>query len=114
MKKDLIINVKKKYFQSILNESKTVEGRINKGKFQKINKGDLVSFCSGDNRLSARIVEKKIYKSFENMINQEGISSLLPDVSSVEQGIEIYNSFPGYQEEVKKYGCVAFRLQVIK
>ena len=47
MKKDLIINVKEKYFQSILNESKTVEGRINKGKFQKINKGDLVSLCSG-------------------------------------------------------------------
>lgn len=49
------------------------------------------------------------------MLLSEGVKNMLPflDAEDLEQGIKVYESFPG-AERVKKFGCVAIGIKVIK
>ena len=60
---------------------KTVEGRLNKGKFKNIKGGDIITFTNPLTKksIALKVESIKEYKSFENMISMEGIKHVLPD-----------------------------------
>ena len=64
---------------------------------------------------STKIIDKKIYGSFKEAINETGYENLLPNATSKEEAIKIYNAFDNgnYENDAKKYGVVRFTLQVI-
>jgi len=106
--------VQKRYFDLILEGKKTVEGRLNQKKYQKIKVGDLVSFKSSEpsDPLSFCIIrEKKIYRTFKDMLEAEGMENCLPDASSLDEAISIYHAFPGYREKSPLLGVIAFKLE---
>jgi len=92
--------------------------RVNDEKRQQMNVGDIWKFKHAvDETLpqyNTRIIDKKIYKSFEEAINETGYEKLLPNAKSKDEAIKIYNAFDNgnYELDAKKYGVVCFRLQV--
>ncbi len=50
------------------------------------------------------------YATVGEMLESEGLENLVPGCKSIEEGIEVYLGFPGYEERVKKYGIYAIGL----
>ena len=99
------------YFNLIKNRSKTAELRIFDEKRRKYKTNDLWIFnnraCEGET-ITVIIKKIKIYSSFEDAIIDDDKNCLLPNVETVDEAVEIYNSFPGYKEKSETEGVVRF------
>lgn len=105
------IPIKKQYFDFIANGKKTVEGRIYSHPFTKATKGDVVTFINQSQKVTCKITEIVKYKSFKDMLDKEGVRNCLPDISTVDEGVKIYHSIPGYEDKAKKFGVIAVRIE---
>jgi ASC-1-like (ASCH) protein len=107
------------YYEYIRDGIKIYEMRVNDEKRQKMNIGDIWKFNHvHDETLPSyhtKIIDKKIYKSFEEAIEETGYEKLLPNATSKEESITIYNTFDNgnYEKDAKKYGVVRFSLEVM-
>jgi ASC-1-like (ASCH) protein len=105
------------YLKWLADGTKTAEGRVNTPSRKKMRVGDYI-FLFDDDRdqnIYGQIEFKHEYKTFKDMLLNEGVKNMLPFLESkdLEQGIKIYEDFPG-SERVKKFGCVAIGIEVIK
>jgi len=103
--------VQKTYLDALKNGSKTWEGRIHDMKAKHIKVGDFIRF---NKRLRTEVVERRTYKTFEEMLKDIGIEQLLPGCESMETAVETYRNFPRYREDEATYGCIAFRIKESK
>lgn len=106
------LHIQKKYFDYIKSGLKTVEGRIASKSLKAVNAGDTILFECSDLLVSCRVIQKYIYRSFEEMLNDQGLQNCLPSVTDVAVGIEIYRSFPNYRELETKNGVIAFKIEL--
>lgn len=107
--------IRQPYLNDIKAGYKTVEGRINRGRFSQLRPGDKVKFYDAENPhdyIICTITGIQVYPTFFEMLRSEGLQKMIPDVTSLEEGIAIYESFPGYRENVEKYGALALRLKI--
>jgi len=104
-----IIHVNEPYFTHLANESKKVEGRLNKDKFSEMNVGDelFVNDC-----LTLSIVGKKIYKTFREMIAKEGLNNVIPGAKSIDEAESVYYGFYTVKDE-SLFGVVAIEVVVV-
>ena len=58
---------------------------------------------------NAIITELSYYNNFKEAIEEVGVKKVLPNAKSLKDAVEIYNSFPGYKENSKKYGVLRVR-----
>ena len=107
-----IINIHKKepYHSMVINGLKTVEGRLNKGKFAEIEIGDVLMMRPENKRF--RVVGKRRYKTFKEMLEAEGIKNVLPDKNNIEEATKVYKKFYKKSQE-NKYGALAIRIKRI-
>lgn len=103
------------WFDLIASGQKTIEGRINNNKYNKLKNGDIIKLTKCDNidnyiMLSIDSVQK--YNSFKEMIESETLEKLLPGVSDIEEGIKIYRKFYNPEIELEK-GVIAIRIKLV-
>lgn len=117
---DVVLNV----YYDLLEGSKEVETRSPdpskpEKDYGKIVEGDSLIFhlvndsfkrVSESEKLAFKAGNIRKYNSIEEMLETENIKSILPDVHSKEEALEIYYSFPGYKERIAKYGIIAIDL----
>eukprot|EP00897_Mesotaenium_endlicherianum_P003379 jgi/Mesen1/3069/ME000180S02296 len=84
-----------------LGGEKTIEGRCNVGAYCRLQPGDLLLVNSSLHLLVQRVHP---YASFGDMLVAEGVASVLPGVTSVEEGVAVYRRF--YSEEKEACGGV--------
>lgn len=109
------------YYEYIRDGVKIFEMRVNDEKRKKMQVGDIWNFTHNSlpitetPKYSTKIIEKKLYNSFEDAIIETGYNRLLPNATSNEEAIKIYNAFGdgAYEREAKQYGVVRFTLQFI-
>jgi ASC-1-like (ASCH) protein len=104
------INVQEPYYSFIINGQKNVEGRLNKGKFASIEKGDILILVPGNEKF--KVIHKNIYKSFHDMIKLEGIKNIIPDKTTIDEAVNVYYNFYTKKEE-RKFGVVAIKIERI-
>lgn len=112
--KNHTIPLKIQYLNQIISGRKTVEGRIDTGMMKGVKEGDTVSFFSGNTRVSCRVTKVNKYRSFSEMLQSEGVSKCLADVTDLNAGIRVYHSIPKYQERAAQFGVLAWQLEVIR
>lgn len=112
----LNLSLKQQYFDAVKAGLKTVEGRLNRPRFKYLQPGMKISFTATNTHevIECTIVELIIYPSFEAMLTSAGLKNMLPEICTIAEGIALYESFPGYKEEVEKFGVLAIRLHVSK
>ncbi|MEA3304244.1 MAG: isomerase [Patescibacteria group bacterium] len=76
----LDFGVQEPYKSYILSGEKTIEGRLNKGKFKAINIGDILEFDTGE---KFELINKYLYPTFEEMLAREGLKHVLPDKKTI-------------------------------
>ena len=109
-------NMGEPWFSLIKAGLKKVEGRLNVGNVRDMKKGDYITFrnsYSGFARvMRVRITSIGRYKSFEDYLCGEGLENALPTIDSIEEGIAVYRKYFSEEDE-KKYGVAAIRIQVL-
>lgn len=103
------INVQEPYFSFIKEGKKTVEGRLNKGKFADIEVGDI---CLVNDDFEVKIIGKRLYKTFQEMIEVEGVEKVIPDANSVEEVVVVYYKFYTKEKEAE-HGVVALEVKKV-
>ena len=112
----LNLTLNKQYFDAIKAGIKTVEGRLNKPKFHTLKPGDPLTFTCKETGevLSCTVTTLHTYPTFETMLQSEGLTNMLPWAKNIQEGVAVYESFPGFKEEVKEVGALAIGVKVSK
>jgi len=104
------INVQEPYLSFILNGQKTIEGRLNKGKFKDLQVGDILLIEQDEKRF---IIERTtIYKSFREMLGKEGIENVVPDKNTLDEAESVYHNFYTKEQE-EEFGVVAIGIKLL-
>lgn len=101
------INVNEPYYSFLVGGEKTIEGRLNKGKFVDIKVGDVLLL---NNNERFEVIGRREYENFKDMLEAEGYKKVLPDKDSLEEAEAVYYEFFTPEQE-KKYGVVAFEVR---
>lgn len=103
---------------------KTIEGRLNRGKFAEYKVGDTVKLRR-DHRnetgvlhdgepdvARVKIVAIRQYSSFLEMVAAEGHERVIPDTHSAEEAAAVYNQYYSSADQAL-YGVLAIELRTI-
>ena len=100
---------------------KTIEGRLNKGKFTDYKVGDTVSLRRDyrdsegvlhdgeSNAALVEIVAIRRYQSFLEMVTTEGYRSVIPSANSAEQAAAMYSQYYSAKDQAE-YGVLAIEI----
>lgn len=104
------------YFEFIKSGRKTIEGRINTPKFENLKPGDKIIFTSHQTQetLSCIVTRINRYADFESMLRYEGVENLLPDITNIKTGVQVYEALPGYKEKVTTFGAISITITCSK
>ena len=115
------IHVSEPWYSLLKSGKKTVEGRLNKGIFEKLEVGDIVVWFTMDKEtrekieFSSEIVDKIKYNTFEKMLETEGLENVLPNhngIKTIEDGVNVYRRW--YSEDMeKKFGVIAIKIKLL-
>lgn len=106
------INVSHPWFDYIKLGKKTIEGRLNKGIFSQIKKDDIIKFVNNDDYVKVRVKNINYYDSFLQYLTLEGLKRTLPDVYTIEEGINIYYKYYTKEQE-KEYRILAIYIELV-
>ncbi|KAK4406262.1 hypothetical protein Sango_0632700 [Sesamum angolense] len=105
---DFKLNVQEPFLSQLSDGLKTIEGRCAVGKFKRFQSGHFLLF---NKCLMAQVQAVQQYASFHEMLEAEGLSKVLPGVTSIEEGVQFYRSF--YSEEKERSnGVLALCLSI--
>lgn len=77
----LYIYIKKhSTFRNIMERRKTIEGRLYRGVFKNLKRGDDIIFCNQNETIKGKVININKYDSFRNMLTKEEIYKILHDV----------------------------------
>lgn len=109
-------NLSEPWFSLIKLKKKRVEGRLNKGDFNKIKIGDIIKFTNNDfgfNReFNVKITKIYDYDTFRDYLENEKLEKCLPGIESIEEGIKVYHNFYSVNDE-NKYKIKAFSIKIV-
>jgi len=100
----------KKNFDEVKSGVKSIETRAGTVKYQPIEVGDTLTFVCGKSRCVKKIVKKFHWPSINAMVKKIDFKKVMPSVDSVEEMKKIYASYPDYEQKIKKYGLLGFKL----
>lgn len=103
------------YFTFLKNGQKTIEGRLQKGKYSLIKPGDYITVYNKDetDHVETIVVDVRKYRSIAEMLKTEQLKKMLPDVKTVDEGMQRYRDIYTKEDE-EKYGAVAIEIKLVK
>lgn len=97
-------------FKSIISGKKKVETRAATVRYKSVKAGDTLILICGKEKIRKKVKKANIFKSIEQLLKRYNIQDIHPGVKTKEELQDIYYSFPGYREKIKKYGIIAIKL----
>ncbi|PIN00881.1 hypothetical protein CDL12_26617 [Handroanthus impetiginosus] len=94
---DFELHVQEPFFSQLIEGLKTVEGRCAAGDYRRIQSGHLLLF---NKCLTLLVQDIRRYASFCEMLEAESLAKVLPGVTSIEEGVQVYRNF--YSEEKER------------
>lgn len=100
------------YFEQIRDGKKISECRL-KRSLNIYRKGDIIRFYNHDlGEIHTRIIGTSHYHNFEDMLSNE-LQNVLPEINSIEEGLNIYRSIYKNREEEERLGIVVIHIELI-
>lgn len=108
-------NLSEPWFSLIKLGIKKCEGRLNKGDFANMKKGDIIVFENNDfgflRSFRCKIKHIRDYPSFEKYLEYETLKKCLPGIDTIENGVKIYYKYYKKEDE-ETYKIKAIRIKV--
>lgn len=105
-------SVQEPWFSLIKSGAKTIEGRLNKGDFDIMRAGDIVTWTCKSQSVKTQIKAIYYYKTFATYLKARTLKACLPGVKTILEGVKIYHGFYSREDE-RKYGICAIELVVL-
>lgn len=101
------------WFSYVKFGKKTIECRVYDDKRRKFNLGDSILFTNlnGDNGFVKKITGLRLFSNLDTAIRQAKLKYLLPGFKTYKQGINYYQTIPGYLDKLKIYGIILIYLE---
>jgi len=105
-------------FAAIKSGKKTIEIRANSDErpfdYSVINDNDILRFINEESGefIDTKVIRVTHYTNLRALFAAEGTEKSLPVSWSVDQGIELIHSFPGYKTGIEKYGVYAIEIKI--
>ena len=109
---------------SIITGEKTIEGRLNKGKFAEYRIGDQVAlrrdYRDADgvlrdgepDQVRVEIIAIRRYKTFFDMVMSEGCQKVIPNAVTAKVAADEYNKYYSLEDQAR-YGVLAIEVRTI-
>ena len=97
-------------FDAIVSGKKKVETRAASERYDAIEKGDTIVLVCGKRKIEKEVKSAKIYKSISALLKKYTPKQINPMCSTAKETRDMYYSFPGYKEKIKKFGIIALEL----
>lgn len=109
----------------IIAERKTIEGRLNRGKFAEYRPGDIVELRrdyrdedgvlqDGEpNSVRVEVMAVRRYQTFLAMVQAEGYDRVIPQAATAEEAANEYNKYYPAENQAR-YGVLAIEVRVLK
>ena len=109
-------HVSEPWFSVMAIGCKTIEGRLHRDDWAKMEEGEQIDWYNHDFGLKREfrtvIVKKKIYPCLTSYLTIEGLQKTLVTIDNLKDGLQIYHIFYKPKDE-EEYGIVAFELKVV-
>ena len=102
--------VNKDIFEALRKGTKKIETRAGSPRYLGIQAGDVLVFVCGKNSFSKKVKSVRKFKSVKALHRVYKPVAINPKIRTVSESEQMYYSFPGYREKIKKYGILAFEL----
>ena len=110
-------NLSEPWFSLIKIGAKKCEGRLNKGEFSEMKKGDIIIFTNNDfefpRSFKCKITSSCNYNSFKEYLENETLKKCLPGIDTIDEGVKIYYKYYKKENE-NKYKIKALHLKIMK
>jgi len=84
-----------KHFDHVVEGKKTIEIRVNDGKYTKYNTNDILVFVNGKEKVYTKITDIKEYPSYDKIVKKENIEQIMAcDLKKSEIEKRIYKIYP--------------------
>lgn len=109
---------------AIIDGRKTIEGRLNKGKFAQYRPGDSVLLRrdtrdskgilhdGAEGEVQVEVLAVRKYASFLEMVTVEGYTKVIPNADNAHEAAQIYNHYYSAEDQAK-YGVLAIEIRYI-
>lgn len=97
-------------FLEIKRGLKTIETRAATPRYRKIQKGDLLIFMCGKERIKRRVKSVSIFKSIAGLTKKFNFKKIMPSLDSSKEMAAVYHGYPNYKNKLKKFGLIALEL----
>ena len=117
---NITLGVPNRPFTAIKNGTKKVEGRVPTSlpnKYEALKAGEIIILLNEDTGEKINLTIKFVhhYEDVKTMLKTEGLENVLSsEPKTIEHGIESYNSFLGYKENILIHGIYAIGVEPIK
>ena len=108
--KTYTITVSQPWYDFIASGRKTVEGRLNRGIFRKIMPDDIIMWKNNESIFETIVTHIKSYDSFKEMIEDQKLENVLPEIATIGEGEAIYFKYYSKEDEAE-HGVVAIGLK---
>jgi ASC-1-like (ASCH) protein len=109
-------NLSEPWFSLIKLGIKKYEGRLNKGDFAKMNKGDILIFENNDfgflRSFRCRIKNTKKFDTFQQFLQTKTLKKCLPGIDTIDNGVKVYYKYYTKHDE-EKYKIISIRMKVV-
>jgi ASC-1-like (ASCH) protein len=115
MSNKYIKNVSEPWFSLMKIGKKKVEGRLNRGDFKNMKKGDIIEW-QNDSLGFKRVFTTKIkrirhYDNFKSYLIYESLEKTLPGIDNINDGLNIYYNIYNKNDE-NTYKVLAIKIKV--
>jgi ASC-1-like (ASCH) protein len=98
-------------FDAIKKGQKKIETRAGTEKYQKIVAGDILVFSCGKDSFEKEVKKVKHFKTIKALLKVYKPQEINPKTKTEKETVEMYYSFPDYEQKIKDFGILAFELK---
>ncbi len=100
------MRVKRRFFNLIKSEAKTLEVRVRYKNIDRIQAGEIISLVTHNESMKIKVKNVRHYHSFEQMLQREPWEKIAPELNSKEEVFSLLKQIYPYRKE--KLGVVVF------
>lgn len=117
------IGIESSLVEAIRNGDKTIEGRLGKPRFLRIQEGDILNIRediwkdgeiigSHDDVLQVEVTQVLYFESFEEMFDAVDYTAVVPSANTLDDAVAVYTHLYSVKDE-EKYGVVVLFFSVV-
>lgn len=105
-------------FNAIKAGTKKIEGRTKTSRdifsYDDLKSDDTITFTNNatNEEMIVDVIAVRHYPDTRSMLEKEGVLNVLSSGKDIEGGIESYNTFSEYKENIPKYGIYAIEIKL--